>query len=248
MRRLHRPSLAAHLVAYLSNAQTSIDEGADVEITWKRERRKAALREIFRILGTITGRHERCMFCEDSRGTDIEHFWPRSPYRQFAFLWENFLLSCSGCNRCKSNRFPLGENGKPILIDPTVDDPWDYFFYDTETDELTARWEAGGNVENERARQTLEVLSTLRHQAVLEGRGRVRRNLKRSVLSFLQRSLHGDNQAELHGEFLESIQDNDGFGLLHWFFLREGQEEFPFSKLREDHPDVWNEITLLLSG
>jgi hypothetical protein len=183
------------------------------------------------------------MFCEDSRGTDIDHFWPISPYSQFVFLWANLLWACSGCNRCKSDSFPLDLEGHPLLINPITDDPWDHFFYDTETDELAARWISGGKVEDEKALYTLNVLSTLRHEAVAEGRKRVRRNLIRSVNFFLNGARQGTDQAELLAELLESIDDNDGFGLLQWFFLREGREDKPFSWLQEGHPEIWTEVT-----
>lgn len=39
---------------------------------------------------------ERCMYCGDNQGTDIDHFEPlaRNPLRTFD--WLNHLLACSG--------------------------------------------------------------------------------------------------------------------------------------------------------
>lgn len=67
---------------------------------------------------------KRCMYCEDSLGTDIEHFWPKATYPEKAFLWENYLLACSFCNSNeKRDQFPLDVQGAPLLINPIDDDP-----------------------------------------------------------------------------------------------------------------------------
>jgi hypothetical protein len=64
------------------------------------------------------------MYCEDSLGTDIEHFWPKMAYPERAFAWDNYLLACSHCNsNLKRTQFPLDDSGAPRLIDPTRDEP-----------------------------------------------------------------------------------------------------------------------------
>jgi hypothetical protein len=70
------------------------------------------------------------MYCEDSLGTDIDHFWPKASYPARAFTWENYLLACSHCNsNLKRQQFPLDATGGPLLVDPTVDDPSDHLVY-----------------------------------------------------------------------------------------------------------------------
>ncbi|SDI79894.1 hypothetical protein SAMN05421869_107132 [Nonomuraea jiangxiensis] len=67
------------------------------------------------------------MYCGDSRGTDIDHFEPikLSPFRTFD--WMNHLLACSCCNsNAKRELFPVDSAGAPLLIDPTMDDPFDH--------------------------------------------------------------------------------------------------------------------------
>ncbi|SDL19645.1 hypothetical protein SAMN04488074_109251 [Lentzea albidocapillata subsp. violacea] len=67
------------------------------------------------------------MYCGESRGTDIDHFDPiaRNPLR--AFDWLNHLLACSTCNsHQKRDRFPVDEDGNPLLVDPTSEDPFDH--------------------------------------------------------------------------------------------------------------------------
>ncbi|GAA3577327.1 hypothetical protein GCM10022419_068180 [Nonomuraea rosea] len=67
------------------------------------------------------------MYCSDSRGTDVDHFEPikLSPFRTFD--WMNHLLACSSCNsNAKRDLYPVDSVGAPLLIDPTVDDPFDH--------------------------------------------------------------------------------------------------------------------------
>ncbi|WP_157520837.1 hypothetical protein [Herbidospora daliensis] len=80
--------------------------------------------EVQAVLARMSSGLERCMYCEDSQGTDIEHFRPKSAYPDHAFSWLNYLLACTRCNsNHKRTLFPLGSDGDALLIDPTVDDP-----------------------------------------------------------------------------------------------------------------------------
>ncbi len=244
MRALQRPELETRLVEYLTGWQEQIDAGTDVAGTWKTQRPSAPMKRIARVLRRMAGKRERCMYCEDSRGTDIEHFWPKRRYPGRAFRWLNLLWACAGCNRAKGARFPRDAAGDPLLIDPTAVDPWDYLFYDLETDELTARWDPRTGEEHPRGLQTLKTLATLRHQAVAEGRRRTRRNLQRAVQTFLGAPPSRASETELR----ECVADNGGYGLAVWFFLREGQEEAPFQDLRRRHRDVWERVRSHASG
>lgn len=70
---------------------------------------------------------ERCMYCGENLGTDIDHFEPisRAPLRTFD--WLNHLLACSFCNsNQKRSAFPCDADGNRLLIDPTNEDPADY--------------------------------------------------------------------------------------------------------------------------
>jgi uncharacterized protein (TIGR02646 family) len=96
---------------------------AEAERLWQ-QRRNRAFREIREALEAMASGLGRCMYCEDSLGTDIEHFRPKRHYPAHAFEWTNYLLACSHCNSNeKRTQFPLDEHGQPLLIDPTADDP-----------------------------------------------------------------------------------------------------------------------------
>lgn len=88
--------------------------------------------------------HERCMYCGDNQGTDVDHFEPmrRSPLRTFD--WLNHLLACSLCNSHKKrDRFPVDAAGSPMLIDPTTDDPDEHLFLSLATGVYRARTDKG---------------------------------------------------------------------------------------------------------
>jgi len=70
---------------------------------------------------------ERCMYCGDSRGTDIDHFEPiaKAPFRTFE--WHNHTLACTSCNSNeKRDSYPCAEDGSPLLINPTAEEPSDH--------------------------------------------------------------------------------------------------------------------------
>jgi hypothetical protein len=48
------------------------------------------------------------------------------------FRWDNFLLCCWDCNHAKGERFPFKDR-RPVLLDPTNDEPLDYFVWDFQT-------------------------------------------------------------------------------------------------------------------
>jgi hypothetical protein len=71
----------------------------------------------------------RCMYCGDSAGTDIDHFAPLFFAPQRAFAWPNHLLACSYCNsHAKREQFPIGDDGSPLLVDPSTENPSDHLF------------------------------------------------------------------------------------------------------------------------
>ncbi|WP_327259265.1 HNH endonuclease [Streptomyces sp. NBC_01240] len=80
--------------------------------------------DLISVLEQMAPGHERCMYCGDNQGTDIDHFEPLTlaPLRTFA--WPNHLLACSLCNsHYKRHIFPRDEGGRPLLLDPTIEDP-----------------------------------------------------------------------------------------------------------------------------
>jgi len=184
------------------------------------------------------------MFCEDSRGTDIEHFWPKSTYPARTFDWLNLLLVCGGCNQAKGARFPLDAQGSPLLIDPTAEDPWDYLFFDAETGNVTARFTKDG-LPHPKGKATMALLLPLKEEAVTEGRLQAWRNLARAVRAFLAEYSNATDEPDQQRSVVElrrAVYDNDSYGLGQWFLWRDGQETEPFRMFRARYPEVWSEI------
>lgn len=128
------------------------------------------------VRGALYAMHGRvCAFClsELPRGDrgDVEHFRPKSLYFWLAYSFDNYLLSCSVCNRrFKSDHFPLRSGADRIayptraalpdeqrlFIDPVTDTVEDWLWL--AHDELL-RWEARptlpqGSLERERVETT----------------------------------------------------------------------------------------------
>ncbi|GAB3701982.1 HNH endonuclease family protein [Nocardiopsis oceani] len=129
MIRLKRADLPADLAEQLSKKTVSliaVHAGSKVaRETWKNARScRNGLREQ---LSSMAAGVERCMYCGDSMGTDVDHFEPifLAPFRTFE--WPNHLLACSHCNSHeKRESFPRTEEGVPLLIDPTSEEPTEH--------------------------------------------------------------------------------------------------------------------------
>ncbi len=202
------------------------------------------MRAVLEILRDMARKRQRCMFCEDSRGTDIEHFWPKSAYPARTFDWFNLLLACAACNQAKSRSFPLDPRGRPLLIDPTAEDPWDYLFFDAATGNVTARFTEAG-LPHPKGKTTMAILRPLGDEAVTEGRLRAYRTLARAVRAFLAQYSNAPDDAGRRravDELRQAVCDSDSYGLGQWFLCRDGREMEPFRMLRERYPAIWSEV------
>ena len=76
----------------------------------------------------------KCAYCEARPGhvsrPHIEHFRPkgRTQFEGRMFDWDNWLLSCGICNEEKWKHFPE-EDGQPLLLNPTEDEPSDHLCF-----------------------------------------------------------------------------------------------------------------------
>jgi uncharacterized protein (TIGR02646 family) len=194
-------------------------------------------------LVAMSGPRGRCMFCEDSRGTDIDHVWPMIPYRERTFLWPNMLWLCGGCNRKKGNRFDLDAAGAPLLIDPTAEDPWDYLFFEPDTGMIVARVDPQTGTSHPKGEYTTSpAVLPLNIEAVTDGRRRTYRCLCRAVRRFLDVAHNVGDPSAAEVELLEEVRDHDDYGLLRWYFVKDGSQSSPFIELRRNHESAWRRI------
>jgi uncharacterized protein (TIGR02646 family) len=143
MRKIQRRQLPERAVKMLAKrakrTSDASDPVAEVARTWRRKDTLAwaDIRAVLREMSTGLG---RCMYCEDSAGTDIEHFYPKSAYPKRAYDWTNYLWACSHCNsNSKRDQFPLDDGEHPLLIDPTSQDPSDYLEFSPTTGKWVAK-------------------------------------------------------------------------------------------------------------
>lgn len=237
MRRVPRQDLPPVVVRYMEGRQKRADADMaagtlNVEKTWKNARQTDKLAIVKRQLQQMAGGRQRCMYCSDSAGTDIEHFWPKSIYPEQMFRWPNLLLCCTGCGRdCKGSQFPL-VNGNPALLDPTVDDPWDFLDFSPATGILFARMDSKGST-SLKGSETARVFQFAKRDAVTLGYRRSFRRINKIIQSILA-------DPPVHAaDFISDLKDADEHGILGWCFRGAGVNESPMSALRQTHPAVW---------
>lgn len=170
MRRIQRLAIESASEKALAKLQASVDGSANpktaAETSWKRKTstapRKKAFLDVRAKLKKMSTGLQRCMYCEDSEGTDIDHFRPRSLFPQFTFQWVNYLHACSHCNSNeKRAQFPIAKKG-PLLLDPTSDDPYVH---------LQFVWQTGRFVgQTPRGDKTVEVFGLNRREVLERGR------------------------------------------------------------------------------
>lgn len=238
MRRIARLALPAATEKALKRRQEDANkkqaEGTlNVDKEWKGARNTKPLKTALSTLKTMAGQRERCMYCCDSHATDIEHFWPKSPYPDRMFLWPNLLICCTECGRFKGDRFPL-QGDEPLLVDPSADDPWQHLDFDPATGNISARFDPNANDWSNRGVETVEVLQLDRREALAAGYQKTHQRLKSLVDAAIQQ-VPTDAQTLATG-----LRDADDHGLLGWYFTGTGQNVEPFSSLRMQHPDVWD--------
>ena len=171
MRRIERLPLPAGVRFALVRKQIKAnrqpnDPDFKASRVWENARRSRAVRAAEATLKRMAGETERCMYCEDSHGTDIEHFWPKTPFPQCLFIWPNLLLCCTECGRLKGDRFPTDAIGAPLLIDPTAEGPWEHLDFDPDTGNIVARFYPDHNAFSPKGEQTVDQLHLDRREAL----------------------------------------------------------------------------------
>lgn len=178
---------------------------------------------------------QRCHYCEDSAGDQIEHFRPKDLYPEFVFAWNNCLLACGKCNRSKSNKFgvvvdqgvvdvtrhprkpvrPPAYVGDAGPIDPRREDPLNYLFLDLVGTFFFLPTIGLDALNAERARYTIDLLV-----------------LNRDLLLAARREAYGSYRARLT-EYRQ-LRDDGGDGAS----LRTMSQAIVASA----HPTVWHEM------
>src|SRR5262249_15125121 len=135
MIRVHRPPLSDFLKsaerAQLAQKQTVANgysrNDARIDPAWRNFRKTNAGKAVYRALKATF--RSKCAFCERVNAKTADHFYPKERYPRRMFHWPNLLLCCGECNPAKGTYFPF-VGARPVLIDPTREDPLDFFTWD----------------------------------------------------------------------------------------------------------------------
>lgn len=237
MKRVFRITLPIDAAIYLGECQARADakrvaDTLNVETEWSGARRSARMRPVAQTLREMMGDRERCMYCLDSHGSDVEHFWPKTPYPERLFVWLNLLLCCAECGRFKGSRLPLDAYGNPLLIDPTAEDPWDHLDFDPDTGNLTARYDPATASFSVKGGQTVELLHLDEREALAAGHRRSWLRLKMAVEEHLSGRIGCDT-------LINRLAHDDDYGLLGWCFGGVGATIAPLRDLSDRDPECW---------
>lgn len=226
--------------ATLRAEQKIVDTGTSARDEWDRYRGLVAAQTVVDALRRMAGVGERCAYCSDSLGADIDHFAPIADRPEDTFAWGNLYWICNNCNRRKSQRFRVDPmTGEALVLRPDVDRPWDFLYLDTETGVIAPRLRGPQLLEDERARETLAVLKVLSMEAVVDARRRAFRNLSSRAHSYLT------SQSRLHSRELVEAFREETRGVKAWVSRYEGQVEAPWRDLAADHPRTWRRLRSL---
>lgn len=241
MRRVVRQPLPKRAVSYMARKSQEVQQKLlagtlVIKKLWKHARETDSMEDVLQTLQRMMGTYGRCMYCLDSHGCDIEHFRPKAPFPDYAFVWDNLLLCCTECGRVKGDRFPLDGNGQPLMINPCQLDPWLYLDFDPDTGNITARFDPATNCTSPQGEATVDLLHLDQREALsavyLRGFGRLKNRLQE----------HLDAATPIDSNLLiQQLIDEDDHGLLGWCFREPSAYTAPpFDTLRQDHPAVWS--------
>ena len=238
MRKVHRIDLSTETARNLQLLQNEADElrkagTLQPDDHWKGNRRSQSILAALAALRQMVGSRERCIYCVDSVASDIEHFRPKTPFPERMYVWTNLLIACTQCGRFKGSQFPLTEDGLPLLIDPTSEDPWEFLDYDPETGNINARFVLGAAEYSAKGTKTVEILRLDRREYLSSGYRKTHRRLAKLVSAWVASGIPED--------CIGQLTEADDHGLLGWCFNGSGQNDPPFRDLRERHPDAWAE-------
>jgi uncharacterized protein (TIGR02646 family) len=237
VRQLSRPALELEARLALYTESRAVAAGADARDEWKRFRGLVACRPILAALKEMSGLTERCAYCSDSLGADVDHYVPLSRDPSVAFAWANMFWVCNNCNRRKADALSYDPvTGFPMLLRPDQDFVWDFLYLDTETGVLTERYDVETGGVNKRAEETLRVFKVLTFEPVIESRRATYRQLAHLCESYLEA------RTERHKTGLVRAFKEDFHGVSSWVTRSDGQSERIWRELKARDDRLWRRL------
>ena len=237
MKRIKRKKLPQATSQYLLKRQREadkklLDSTLDTTADWKLARQTKGMAKVLTVLHAMADVRQRCMYCLDSHGSDIEHFRPKTNYPKRMYQWSNLLLCCAHCGRLKGNQFPTSGH-RALLVDPTKENPWHYLDFNPETGNICARFDVHLNRWSDKGEKTVEVLQLDRREALSAGYLKTLNRLSDIVANALATGLIDVDQ------LTKQLTVGDDHGLLEWCFSDRSHVLKPFRDLLNQQPDVW---------
>jgi uncharacterized protein (TIGR02646 family) len=188
---------------------------------------------------SMAGASRTCMFCDHNEPTDVEHFRPKMDYPRHTFSWGNLLWVCATCNRLKGSKFPPHNCPGAALIDPTVDNVWEYFWID-EFGNLVKRWDPNVGEHHRRAKSTCDYIHIDREEIQTRRQKRLK-GLTRSVHQALEEFRNGIvNVGDLTSRTAEWLSEPFQADVADYFFRGPGRAKTPFAEFLAIGIDVSN--------
>lgn len=238
MRTLPKPkALEKKLLERLSEETEAIkiagNPKAEAEKRYGNARKTKWFAPVVKELGRLAGPGERCMFCSGSEASDVEHYKPKAVFPEIAMTWENYLWSCTPCNRGKLSRFPPDTGPGGQFVNPLYECVWNFFFIDN-FGFLTPRFDRTANAPNERAVTTRDFLS-LNRDAVQVCRQQRLKNLKEAMADTSNLIAAGKLTKKAARERVETWKSESWQPDVADYFLNgPGRKESPFSEFLAD--------------
>lgn len=63
-------------------------------------------------------RGDRCVYCQDNEGRELDHLRPRSLHPELAWCWSNLVPACGTCGG------PTYKSARDAILDPSVPEGW----------------------------------------------------------------------------------------------------------------------------
>lgn len=248
MRSVRRVDLRPRTVGWLDKQVEDLmgDLTIDVKKRWgaRRSTMNSDANGVANALKEMSGWRNRCMYCGDSEGSDIEHFYPKADprWRSKVFDWENFLWICAPCNRLKNAAFPLDLASEPLLLNPVGINPWEYFDFVPETGYLVVRAGIAPHMTARASVSALETHTRLCHEVVLEERKRAFRQWARASQRFVDAGF--SVAAEM--AFIDACIDAGYPELGAWLFA-PGMPDDPFRVVSLSSPESVDRLRRVLN-
>lgn len=195
MVHLPDPGLDSDAAGSLNQWQRQVDAAGSYEdrvasakkwFSQRNVRSNRTFRKVRESLTRMCSGAQRCVYCEDSVGDEVEHIQPKDLYPCLVFVWTNYVYACGRCNGGKSNKFavvsgdrlltvtrPPGapvvppEPGAPAFLNPRVENPLDFLDLDG-TFVMLAR-DHLSDIDRQRTEFTIETLK-LNRDVLLQAR------------------------------------------------------------------------------